>query len=154
METIKKILAENIRSARKAKRWTQTRLAVEAGISFRGLQDIEAEKNQPRKDTIEAIAGALGTTVTALYSASATTKTPATELTPETLRAIQDATKASVLAAIEESKGLPGKFETYKTERQQLDSLIDLLDDNQVKGLLEAVQKLIVNKKKARSIVG
>ena len=155
MDITRKVFIENLRRHRNMKRFSQAKLAEMSGISLSGYAQIEYGKVWPAPETLTRIAKALEVDVSELHGASETLKkTNAPELTPETLRAIQDATKASVLAAIEESKGLPGKFETYKTERQQLDSLIDLLDDNQVKGLLEAVQKLIVNKKKARSIVG
>lgn len=70
MENIGKLVAENIKAARKRKKWTQNDLAEASGVSFRGIQDIEAAKRSPRPNTINAIAGALGVQVDELYSAS------------------------------------------------------------------------------------
>ncbi len=67
MDIIGKILASNIKRLRKSKNWTQNDLALEAGISFRGLQDIETGKRNPRPDTLSAIAGALKISETDLY---------------------------------------------------------------------------------------
>lgn len=60
MESINETVADNIRRLRKSKGWTQHDLAVESGLSFRGVQDIEAGKRSPRTSTLQAIAGALG----------------------------------------------------------------------------------------------
>lgn len=59
MESISVLIALNIKRIRKNLGMTQTDLAVESGISFRGIQDIESGKRSPRKETLRAIAGAL-----------------------------------------------------------------------------------------------
>ena len=68
MEKIKKLVASNIKAARKAKGWTQTDLALASGVSFRGIQDIETGRRSPRPDTLSAICGALGVSEAHLYS--------------------------------------------------------------------------------------
>jgi len=68
VESLKKLVAENIRSLRKAKGWSQSDLAEASGVSFGGLQGIEQGKANPRPSTIEAIAGALGVSEKSLYS--------------------------------------------------------------------------------------
>lgn len=60
MDKLLKSLGSNLKKARKKRGWTQTQLAVESGISFRGLQDIETGKRFPRTGTLDALAGALG----------------------------------------------------------------------------------------------
>jgi transcriptional regulator with XRE-family HTH domain len=139
MENIGKVIGENIRRLRKAKRWTQTDLAVYSGVSFRGVQDIEQGKRTPRRDTVAAIAGALDTTVLELYGQS---KIPAQDLTPETLAAIQRTSREAVKAAIEEFKGLPQKFEYAKpmSPKEELLSLIERLDSNGIDAILTAVR--------------
>ncbi len=79
MSNMLKSLGSSIRAARRAKGWTQTQLALESGVSFRGVQDIETGKRSPRPATLEAIAGALGMTSDVLISQSVG-KTPATSL--------------------------------------------------------------------------
>ena len=84
MDSFRKMVGDNIRRARKTKSWTQTQLADAAGVSLRGLQDIEHGKKMPREVTLKAIAGALNTTDQAILSGSyATTfksRSPAAEI--------------------------------------------------------------------------
>lgn len=64
---ISEILAASIRRIRKNKGWTQNDLAVKSGVSFRGIQDIEAGKRSPRPETLKALAGALGVDAAEFY---------------------------------------------------------------------------------------
>jgi transcriptional regulator with XRE-family HTH domain len=54
-----KVLAENVRRLRKERKFSQTALAERAGMSLRGIQEIEYENAWPELTTIEAIAAAL-----------------------------------------------------------------------------------------------
>lgn len=57
-------LAYNVRRLRRQRRWSQERLAAEAGDLRQGLiSDIELAKANPTLTTLEFIAGALGVTV-------------------------------------------------------------------------------------------
>lgn len=62
MDNIKELVGENIRRLRKARspRWTQTDLALEAGVALRTIQDIETGKHMPQPRNLAAIAQALG----------------------------------------------------------------------------------------------
>ena len=57
---MKNVLAINVRRLRKQRKLSQNALAERAEISFRGLQDIEYEKNWPEWETVLSIARALG----------------------------------------------------------------------------------------------
>ena len=53
------ILAQNIRRVRTARKLSQKALAESSGISLPAIKNLEAAKNEPRMNTVQAIAGAL-----------------------------------------------------------------------------------------------
>lgn len=67
MLDIKKIIALNIKRLRAQKGWTQHDLAAASGVSFRGIQDIETARRNPRQETITAISGAFGVDHSTIY---------------------------------------------------------------------------------------
>ena len=69
------ILAQNIRRLRTAKKLSQARLAEAAGLSLPAIKNLEAAKNEPRMNTVQAIAGALEVRLQDLFSAVKTLKT-------------------------------------------------------------------------------
>lgn len=80
-------IGSNVRALRKAKRLTQADLAAKAGVSYRGLQDIEGGHSNPTVETLLAIATTLGTTLAAICgepghakAAKATVHAPGTGL--------------------------------------------------------------------------
>lgn len=57
LNPLSNVLAENIRAYRKLRgKMTQATLAARAGMSLRGIQDIEYGDSWPSAETIEAIA--------------------------------------------------------------------------------------------------
>lgn len=64
-------LALNVRRLRKQRKWSQERLAAEAGELRQSLiSDLELAKANPTLITLESIAGALGVTVHDLFKSS------------------------------------------------------------------------------------
>jgi transcriptional regulator with XRE-family HTH domain len=64
-------LAHNVRRLRKQRKWSQERLAAEAGELRQSLiSDLELAKANPTLITLESIAGALGVTVHDLFKPS------------------------------------------------------------------------------------
>jgi transcriptional regulator with XRE-family HTH domain len=59
---IKDTLGNTVREQRKAKSLTQEALALEAGVAYRFLQDIESGKQQPTVTTLFKLSRALGIT--------------------------------------------------------------------------------------------
>lgn len=63
-----KIVGENIRNARKAKGWPQTRLAEGIGTSFQQLQKYETALNRVSASKLVQIAKLLDVSVTSLFA--------------------------------------------------------------------------------------
>lgn len=59
-------LAEQIRSARERRGWTQEQLAVHADVSRSTIQNLENGRRSPHRGSLNRIADALGVTVDAL----------------------------------------------------------------------------------------
>lgn len=56
-----------IRETRLARKMTLMDLAVASGLAISSVADIEADRTNPRIDTAQALAAALGTTVDGLW---------------------------------------------------------------------------------------
>lgn len=65
---ISEILANNVRALRKKRGMTQEALAESAGMSFRGVQQIEHQINWPTHSSVEALAKALGVSEAQLFT--------------------------------------------------------------------------------------
>jgi transcriptional regulator with XRE-family HTH domain len=135
MDSISKLLAKNIKAARNSKNWTQHDLAVKSGVSYRSIQNIETCVRTPRPKNIQAIAGALGVSLESLYIDPGSNQ----ELTPQTLKALQDATKATIKEAFKEAKTPQINLE-YQSKREELASLVRSLPDSEVAGLITYVK--------------
>ena len=61
------ILAQNVRRLRTAKRFSQNALAEAAGLSLPAIKNLEGGKVQPRMNTVQSIAGALGVRLQELF---------------------------------------------------------------------------------------
>ena len=59
-------VADALKRARKAKRWTQLELAERSGVSQQAISFIENGRNSPSESTIRLLADALGVSVTDL----------------------------------------------------------------------------------------
>lgn len=57
---------KNLVIFRKAKRWSQKKLAEKAGISQTYISELEAEKKQPTIPIVEKLASALGISISKL----------------------------------------------------------------------------------------
>lgn len=57
---------KNLVIFRKAKRWSQKKLAEKAGISQTYISELEAEKKQPTIPIVEKLASALGVSISKL----------------------------------------------------------------------------------------
>lgn len=57
---------KNLVIFRKAKRWSQKKLAEKAGISQTYVSELEAEKKQPTIPIVEKLASALGVSISKL----------------------------------------------------------------------------------------
>lgn len=57
---------KNLVVFRKAKRWSQKKLAEKAGISQTYISELEAEKKQPTIPIVEKLASALGVSISKL----------------------------------------------------------------------------------------
>jgi transcriptional regulator with XRE-family HTH domain len=70
-------LAYNVRRLRQRRKWSQERLAAEAGDLRQGLiSDIERAKANPTLTTLEFLAGALGVTVRDLFKTPRASRRP------------------------------------------------------------------------------
>lgn len=70
-------LAYNVRRLRQQRKWSQERLAAEAGDLRQGLiSDIERANANPTLTTLEFLAGALGVTVRDLFKAPRANRRP------------------------------------------------------------------------------
>lgn len=87
-------LAQQIRSAREKRGWTQEQLAVHADVSRSTVQNLENGRRQPHRASLRRIADALGVDVADLSSAQ-----------PMTLAEIADK-RAELLAALAELDAL------------------------------------------------
>lgn len=121
METLKEILAANIKKLRKAKGWTQNDLAVESGISFRGVQDIEVGKRNPRSETLQAIAGALGVTESEILGTSSPSPDPlTTDRLASAIRAAQHTPDETELLGLFKAASPAQRIAILKTIRHLL----------------------------------
>lgn len=109
MRNTNQTLADNIQTARQAKKWTQHDLAKHAGVSISTI--IRAEKGRvPYSENLDAIANALDTTVAKLYGHE-----------PEDFKSkrVGDFTEAELVRAIEKVIGKRGG-----DGREQLEKLL------------------------------
>jgi transcriptional regulator with XRE-family HTH domain len=58
-DILRKRLAENIKSARRVKKYSQEKLAAAAGISLQMINDIEGKRRWPSDKTLAKLADAL-----------------------------------------------------------------------------------------------
>lgn len=61
------LVPQRVRELRQRKRWSQEKLAEEAGVSKDAVSRIERGDREPRIDTLEQIAEALGTNLSRLF---------------------------------------------------------------------------------------
>lgn len=142
MTDLRRNLARNIKDARKVKGWTQTELAVEAGISFRGLQDIETAKHFPRQETLSAIAGALGVTEESLYSGSV--KTSFIQGENKNIGEANSEILSEVRKLREEINASPFRPEkAVDPKKAELLALVDRLSPAMINNLIEIVGDLL-----------
>lgn len=87
-------LAQQIRSAREKRGWTQEQLAVHADVSRSTIQNLENGRRQPHRASLRRIADTLGLDVAALNPAQ-----------PMTLEEIADK-RSELLAALAELDAL------------------------------------------------
>ena len=59
---------KNLVIFRKAKRWSQKKLAEKAGVSQTYISELEAEKKQPTIPIVEKLASALGVSISKLLN--------------------------------------------------------------------------------------
>jgi transcriptional regulator with XRE-family HTH domain len=59
---------KNLVIFRKAKRWSQKKLADKAGISQTYISELEAEKKQPTIPIVEKLASALGVSISKILN--------------------------------------------------------------------------------------
>lgn len=85
MEALERVFANNLRSLRRAKGWTQADLAAESGVSLRAISDMESGTRLPRRSNAQAISAALGVSPDDLFKAP-DEKPPAA---PEVLQKIE-----------------------------------------------------------------
>jgi transcriptional regulator with XRE-family HTH domain len=64
----REILARNLRRLRREKRMSQEALADQAGISQTYLSEVESGKRNVAVDNIEALANAIGVSISALFN--------------------------------------------------------------------------------------
>lgn len=64
------LVPQRVRELRQRKRWSQEKLAEEAGVSKDAVSRIERGDREPRIDTLEMIAEALGTNLSRLFDFS------------------------------------------------------------------------------------
>lgn len=112
----KESFAKNILRLRKAKGWSQQKLADKAEVSYHTVFRAEAG-TMPKIENLQKIAGALGVSESELLGNHP--KVNAANLTPETLDAIREATKEAFKQSLEESKGLPNQFEHSLVDPKQ-----------------------------------
>lgn len=65
--SVAEALGHRIRDLRRAKQWTQMRLAAEAGINSTWLTEIERGKRNPTLKTLVGIANALDVPIVVLF---------------------------------------------------------------------------------------
>ncbi len=68
LKNIKEILAQNLVRLREKRNWTQQKLADEATLSLRGVQQIEYKQRWPRPQQIKSLADAFGVDEYELFS--------------------------------------------------------------------------------------
>ena len=65
-------VAENVKALRKARGWSQVRLAMEAHVSQQAISFIERERNEPSAEMIRALAKAFGVTAAEIIDGNTT----------------------------------------------------------------------------------
>jgi transcriptional regulator with XRE-family HTH domain len=139
LEKYKRLIGQKIRTKRKEKGLSQEALGNLVGTDQSRIARWERGENLPDPSARVKLIEALETDES-LFDPSS--KISATQLTPETLAAIQQATRDAVKASLEEVKGLPNNFEYAKpmSPKEELLSLIERLDSNGIDAILTAVR--------------
>lgn len=140
METVSKILSENIRKLRVSLNLTQAELAEKAEISFRGIQQIEyGQSKHPRSDTVRKIARALGVEESVLF------KDPASPTAPEkkTLANMTEKDLTEIIARasrdIAEASRSTARPSPDDLKRSKIKDVIDKLDPRYLDIVLSVV---------------
>ena len=135
MENISRLIGKNIRKMRSKMGWTQTQLADASGLSMAGIQKIEAGERTPRRESLEAIAGALKTTVKEILNDSNSIELPA--LSKEAIEAI-----VKVVKGIDEPK--------VNTKREELLNLVSEIPDDSLDKIIPVIRSFLQRTHKSK----
>jgi transcriptional regulator with XRE-family HTH domain len=129
-------LSQNTVIRRKRLGLSQEELAEALSIHPNTIKKIETGISGASPELKEKLATFFRCSLADLYTDPKAIIEPinAQHLTPETLKAIQEATRDSIRQALEESKGLPNDFDSsdsnQSSDLQKIKLLISRLDDN------------------------
>jgi len=124
MDLIYDFLADNIKKLRNEMGISQSKLAELAGISLRGLQDIEYKKNIPRTSTLKKIAMALNIDIAELTKVPTTTPLPPAEY----LELIKKNIENAILSVNDDSDSDTLKISKLEIENEALKKEIQILN--------------------------
>lgn len=122
MDLIYDFLAENIKKLRNERKISQSNLAEMAGISLRGLQDIEYKKNVPRPATLKKIAKALDVDVSELTKPINVSNVPPSEFLDIMRKKIENA----ISSGVSDTENL--KMSKLENENEKLKKRIESLE--------------------------
>jgi transcriptional regulator with XRE-family HTH domain len=148
-------LGHTIRGERARRGWTQRQLADRAGVAKATVSHIEVARRQPTRDLLEALAGALDTSVPALL-AEARERVPSPS--PSTLGAVAGAYAAAGVGVVQAARrGLQDKLadrEEYNSHGAQASPLPGWVREQPVGLTFEQAEAILRSSEAVAALVG